>query len=143
MAASSATPPGATAADRRFLDRHGDRLSKTTHRAKWTHEAAESPDRKGQTLATRSHDVIRSWAERRKAVPATATRGPDGAPRVLRFDFMGDRGNGRSGSLEHIEWDEWFGVFDRRDLVFLYQETLRNGNTSNFFRLDNPRRSDA
>lgn len=152
---ADAAPPGANAEDRKFLDRHGGKLSKTTHRAKWTHRAGDEPDRKGQTLATRTPEVIRDWAERRGAVPATATRGPDGRPRTLRFDFRDDSGNGRNGGngrsggngrngrLEEISWDEWLRAFNDRDLVFLYQETLRNGSDSNFFRLDNPNREDG
>src|SRR3954471_15843711 len=81
------TPPGANAEDRRFLERYGSKLSKSTDRAQRTHGTADPPDRNGQPLATRSQDVIRAWAEARDAVPATATRGPDGEPRTLRFDF--------------------------------------------------------
>lgn len=129
-----------TAADRKFLERHGDGLSKTTHRAKWIHTPDEEPDRNGQTLATRDHDVIRAWAEERRGTPVTASRGPGGRPRVLRFDF---EQNGRDERLEPIGWDEWFSVFDDRDLVFLYQERRRDGSQSNFFRLDSPKREEG
>jgi hypothetical protein len=135
--------PGANAEERKFLERNKDRLSKSTQRAKWTHQAGEAPDRAGQTLATRSHDVIRAWAEERGAVPATATRGPDGEPRTLRFDFRGEGGNGTSRRLEELSWDDWLGTFDRRELVFIYQENRRDGRQSNFFRLDNPKREDG
>jgi len=133
------TPPGATAEDRRFIRRHGDRLSRTTLRAKWTHVAGEGPDRDGQTLATRAHDVIRSWAERRGATPVAASRGPDGEPRTLRFSFGAGGGRAGGSRLEPIDWAQWLEVFDRRELVFLYQERRRDGSQSNFFRLDNPR----
>jgi len=136
-------PPGANAEDRKFLERNRSRLSKSTLRAKWTHAAGDQPDRNGQTLATRSPDVIRDWATRRDAIPVTATRGDDGQPRTLRFDFGGDNGNGRSSRLEEISWDEWLRVFEDRKLVFLYQERRRDGSDSNFFRLDNPKREDG
>jgi hypothetical protein len=136
-------PPGANAEDRKFLERNGSKLSKSTLRAKWTHAAGDEPDRDGQTLATRSPDVIRDWAERRDATPATATRGKDGEARTLRFDFQGGGGNGRSSRLEQISWDEWLRVFEDRKLVFLYQERRRDGSDSNFFRLDNPTREDG
>jgi hypothetical protein len=42
--------------------------------------------------------------------------------------------------LEHVSWDEWFEPFDERHLVFLYQETMRAGNQSNFFKIDSPMR---
>lgn len=147
-------PPGANAEDRKYLGRHGSKLSKSTLRAKWTHRAGDEPDRNGQTLATRSPEVIRDWAERRSAVPVAATRGPDGRARTLRFDFRdggGGRGsdgrgsgsNGGGGRLEPIGWDEWLKVFEERKLVFLYQERRRDGSDSNFFRLDNPTREDG
>ena len=124
--------------DREFLERNGDRLSGSTQRAKWTGTPEDRADRPGQTLATRAPEVIRRWAEERDARPATATRGPDGGPRTLRFAF-GDSG----AKLEPISWDEWLGTFQERDLVFIYQEQKRDRNQSNFFRLDNPNREDG
>ncbi|HSK09059.1 MAG TPA: hypothetical protein VK911_05760, partial [Vicinamibacterales bacterium] len=105
----------------------------------------ESPDqhaaRPGQTLATRNHDVIRQWAEERGAVPATVA-GTEHGDRlgVLRFDFPY---GGKSEGLQQVEWDEWFRTFDERNLVFLFQEQLRSGRQSNFFKLDNPDREDG
>ncbi len=100
----------------------------------------EHADRNGQTLATKNHDVIRRWAKERDAVPATVASTERGnRPGVLRFRF----GDSESGRLEKIDWKDWFQTFDERDLTFLYQERLRNGNQSNFFRFDNPRREDA
>src|SRR4051794_41859775 len=72
------TPPGANAEDRRFLERYGSKLSKSTHRAKWTHGTDDRPDRNGQTPATRTQDVIPARAAARGAGPATATRGAGG-----------------------------------------------------------------
>jgi hypothetical protein len=129
----------ANAEERRFLEEHGDRLSSSTRRAKWIHSPDERPDRKGQTLATRSPEVIRAWAEERGGRPAAATRGrDDGRPHVLRLRFTDGGGN-----LEDIGWDEWLRTFEERDLVFIYQEQKRDGNQSTFFRLDNPRREDG
>lgn len=129
----------ANAEERKLLERHGERLSPSTHRAKWIHTPDERPDRKGQTLATRSPEVIRAWAEERGGRPAAATRGKkDGRPHVLRIRF-GEGG----GNLEEIGWDEWLGTFEERDLVFLYQQQRKDGSQSNFFRLDNPNREDG
>ncbi|MGE5596144.1 MAG: hypothetical protein ACM3S1_08935 [Hyphomicrobiales bacterium] len=138
--ASSSTGNNANAEEKKLLDQFGDQLSKSTQRAKWIHSGAEHADRKGQTLATRSHEVIQMWADARHAKPATveSTRRDD-RPGVLRFDFPG----GDSGRLKAIGWDQWFKTFDQRNLIFLYQETLRNGNDSNFYRFDNPGREDA
>lgn len=138
MPATSQDAKNATAEDRKFMDTH-DELSDSTKRAKWVHSTDEHQDQSGQTLATRDHDVIKQWASERNADPATVegTKHDDRAG-VLRFDF-----DGSSSDLKHISWDEWFESFDKRDLVFLYQEELKNGKQSNFFRLDNPGREDG
>jgi hypothetical protein len=91
-------------------------------------------DHNGQSLVTRNHDVIMRWAEERGAQPATVARKSENArPRVLRFDFPGYGGQ----ALEHIGWDEWFQTFDEREVDFIYQENLKSGQQSNFFRLAN------
>ena len=123
---------------KRYIDKYGERLSSTAKRAKWITNPEESADRKGQTLITRDHGVIQRWAEERDAAPAAATQ-RNGRPRVLRLDFPGYGGQ----SLAHIEWDDWFRTFDERNLVFMYQQQLKNGNQSNFFRLDSPEREDG
>lgn len=116
-------------------------LSKTMQRAKWVEEVDEHEDRPGQSLATRNHEVIRQWVEKRGAHPATIPSGSRGnRPRVLRFDFPGHGGVRR---LVPITWEEWFRTFDERELVFVYQEHLKKGSQSNFFRLDSPEREAA
>jgi hypothetical protein len=102
---------------------------------KWIDSRTEHEARKGQTLVTRNHDVIKAWAEERGAVPATvpgAERG--GHLGVLIFDFPGYGGE----KLGHLSWDEWFRTFEDRKLVFKYQEHKADGAESNFFQLDNP-----
>ncbi len=129
-----------TREDQKFIKEHGDQLSDTTTKyGKWIHNLDEHADRPGQSLVTRSHEVIQRWAEERGGRPATvAGTGPEERPGVLRFIFQdgGDR-------LEEISWDDFFAVFDERNLVFLYQEQKSDGAQSNFFRLDNPEREDA
>lgn len=130
-----------TEEDRAFLEEHADQLSDTTVKyANWIHSGDKHADRDGQSLATRSHEVIQRWAEERGAKPATVPdTGPEDSIGVLRFNFPGYGGQ----SLQEISWDEWFQPFDERQLVFLYQERKADGNQSNFFRLDNPKREDA
>jgi hypothetical protein len=126
--------------EKEFLEKHQSCLSRSTLRAKWIHSADEKADRPGQTLATRSHEVIRKWAEERGGVPATTGNIEEGErPRVLRFNFPDFGGS----SLKEIDWDAWFGTFDQRKLVFLFQETKRDGAQSNFFRLDSPERENG
>lgn len=115
-------------------------VPETVQGAKWIESPAQHEDHAGQTLATRNHDVIRQWAEERRAQPATVPGTEHGGrPGVLRFDFPGYGGE----RLQTIPWDDWFRSFDERHLIFLYQEHLRNGNQSNFFRLESPEREDA
>ncbi|HET9014185.1 MAG TPA: hypothetical protein VFN57_01220 [Thermomicrobiaceae bacterium] len=123
--------------DRRFLEEHADQLSPATKHARWVHAPDEGEEHPGQTLATRSHDVIQHWAQQRNATPATVPgteRG--GRPSVMRFDFPGHGGK----DLQHISWEDWFRTFDERQLVFLFQQHMRDGRESNFFMMDSPSR---
>jgi hypothetical protein len=127
--------------DRKFLERHSSNLSKSTLRARWIGDPKDHQERPGQTLATRNPDVIRAWAEARDARPATVGRArDDGQIRTLRFDFGAEDTSGR---LRPIDWESWLGTFERRKLVFLFQEQRRNGDDSNFFRLDSPEREEG
>jgi hypothetical protein len=100
----------------------------------------DEPERPGRSLATTDHDVIRQWAEARDAKPATVPGTEHGDHLgVLRFDFPGYGGD----DLKEVGWDEWFDTFDQRKLNFLYQEERKDGEQSNFFRLENPNREDA
>ena len=118
-----------------YQDANKEGLSRATLRAKWINSPDEHEDRPGQSLATRSHAVIRQWAEERRAAPATMPGGDTERPRVLRFNFPGFDKN-----LQEVSWDAWFGTFDERDLVFIYQEHMKAGNPSNFFKFDSPQR---
>jgi hypothetical protein len=135
----SITAKNVTAQERTFLAEHASQLSPTTLRAKWIHSPDEHEDRSGQSLATRSDDVIRAWADQRGAKPATVRSRQSDQPRTLRFDFPGYGG----GRLEPIDWEAWLGTFKRRKLVFLFQEHKRDGSESNFFRLDSPEREEG
>jgi len=136
---SSSKATNVTPEEAQFISEH-DQLSDSTKRARWIHSPDEHADRPGQTLATRSPEVIRHWAEKRGGRPATVPGTEhDGRPGVLRIIFS-DEGNDR---LQDISWDDWFRSFDERQLVFLFQETKSDGQQSNFFRLDNPEREDG
>ncbi|WP_345495011.1 hypothetical protein [Nocardia callitridis] len=83
--------------------------------------------------ATTSHDVIRQWAQKRGAAPATMPGSEyNGRLEMLRFDFPGYGGAG----LRRVGWDEWFATFDAHQLRFLYQEDRADGRPSNFNRLE-------
>src|SRR5215217_1531766 len=121
--------------------RTGPETSKSLKYSQEITSPADDPERPGRSLVTTSHDVIRQWAESRKAVPATVEGTEHGDHLgVLRFDFPGYGGGGR---LREVSWDEWFDTFDQRRLNFIYQEERSDGSTSNFFRLESPDREDA
>jgi len=119
--------------------RTGEQTSKSLKYSQEITSLDDDPERQGRSLATTSHEVIRRWAEERNAVPATVEGTEHGDHLgVLRFDF-----GGNSENLRHVSWDEWFDTFDARTLNFLYQEERKDGNQSNFFRLESPDREDA
>jgi Rho termination factor, N-terminal domain len=120
--------------------RTGPETSKSLKYSQEITSPDEDPERPGRSLATTSHEVIRQWAEARNAVPATVEGTEHGDHLgVLRFDFGGDD----EGRLRHVSWEEWFDTFDERSLNFIYQEERKDGQQSNFFRLESPQREDA
>ena len=83
----------------------------------------------GATLKTRDHGVIRQWASRRGAEPATGEATPSGPATVaiadtgagIRFNFPG------LGPFRPIAWDEWFANFDQHQLAFVYEDAAGEG----------------
>ncbi len=74
-------------------------------------------------VSTRDHDVIKRWASKRQAEPATGeatTTGPatidvkDGGAGI-RFNFPG------ASLFRPISWEEWFENFDRHQVVFVFE----------------------
>ena len=89
--------------------------------------AEVNPDQpRGWSMATRDHDVIRAWAARHSAEPATGEATPSGPATVnvndggvgIRFNFPG------AGRFRPISWSEWLEHFDRNRLTFVYQEEV-------------------
>ncbi len=78
------------------------------------------------SMATRDHDVIRAWAKRHAAEPATGEATASGPATVnvndggvgIRFNFPG------TGRFRPIAWAEWLEHFDRNRLTFVYQEEV-------------------
>jgi hypothetical protein len=89
-------------------------------------------------VATSDHELIRRWAGRRHAEPATgeATEsGPATAASVnddgtgVRFNFPG------VSRFRPIEWDEWFRNFDAYSLAFVYERDAAGRTPSNRYRM--------
>lgn len=79
-----------------------------------------------RAIATRDRDVIRQWADRHRAEPATGEATPSGPATIdvrddgagVRFNFPG------AGRFRPITWDEWFANFARHHLTFVYEEEI-------------------
>lgn len=137
MAQQHSKATNVTQEEAEFIEEHKDSLSRTTQRARWIHSPDEHEDHPGQSLATQSHEVIMHWAGERGAKPATIPGTEHGGrPGVLRFNFPGYGGK----AIKEISWEEWFKPFDQRQLVFVFQEHMKDGTQSNFFQLDSPER---
>jgi hypothetical protein len=68
-----------------------------------------------EATTTTDHEAIRQWAEDRDGRPAVVRTSGEGG--ILRIDF-----GEPEESLEPIEWDEFFRIFDDNNLAFLHQE---------------------
>jgi hypothetical protein len=79
---------------------------------------------------TTDHDEIRRWADARDATPSVVkdTHDEEGSG-ILRFDMPGYDGG---DNLEEVSWDEFFEIFDDRELAMIYQEETADGETSYF-----------
>ncbi|MGK5519605.1 hypothetical protein ACSNN9_09625 [Micromonospora sp. URMC 107] len=121
--------------------RTGRSTSRSVRSSQLISSTADRPERPGRSLVTTNHDVIRRWAGERGARPATiAGTEREGRAGVLTFNMPGYR---ESSRVREITWDEWFRTFDERKLNLIYQEQLRDGRPSNFFRTESPDREDA
>lgn len=68
---------------------------------------------------------IRRWAEQRDGHPARVKDSGKGG--ILRIDF-----GEPEDSLEKIDWERFFEIFDKNKLAFLYQDKTKDGKTSRF-----------
>ena len=86
----------------------------------------------GASRSTTDHKTIRAWVEERGGKPA-AVKGTGGKEDtgILRIDFPGV---GDEASLEEISWDDFFEKFEEKKLAFLYQEEMKSGSESRFFK---------
>ncbi|WP_343447615.1 hypothetical protein [Micromonospora schwarzwaldensis] len=134
--AGKAAPARAQAAPTR-----GPASSRSIGSSQLITSVADRPERPGRSLVTRNHEVIQRWAGARGAKPATIAGTERGdRPGVLTFNLPGYR---ESSRIREITWDDWFRTFDSRRLNLIYQEQMRDGRQSNFFRTENPNREDG
>lgn len=90
-------------------------------------------NKSAESKTTTDHEEIRRWVEERGGHPARVKDTErKGSPGLLRIDYPGYSG---ADSLEAISWDEFFIGFDKNNLVFLYQDKLKDGSKSRFSKL--------
>ena len=90
-----------------------------------------------RVVATQDHDLIREWAQRRHAEPATGEATESGPSTLtvrddgtgIRFNFPG------IGRFRPIGWDEWFRNFDAYSLVFVYERDQPHHSQSHRYRM--------
>jgi hypothetical protein len=90
-----------------------------------------------QVVATQDHVLIRRWADRRRAEPATGEATESGPSTLnvnddgtgIRFNFPG------VGRFRPIAWDEWFRNFDAYSLVFVYERDHARRTPSSRYRM--------
>ena len=87
----------------------------------------------GEAKTTTNHDAIKSWAEERGGQPATVEGTPHGSEHagLLRIKFPNYDGD---ENLKEVSWDDFFQKFDEKNLAFLYQDEVKSGETSRFFK---------
>lgn len=98
---------------------------------------SESRHAAGTILATEDRQLIREWAARRGAEPATGQATPSGPATLnvqdgdagIRFNFPG------AGLFRPITWDEWFDDFERNELRFVYEFDPSSPPRSSRYRL--------
>ncbi|MDW6023599.1 hypothetical protein SAZ10_17760 [Mesorhizobium sp. BAC0120] len=78
-----------------------------------------------EASTTTNHNEIRKWVEDRSGHPAVVRTGKEGG--ILRIDF-----GEPDESLEPVEWDEFFEIFEDNNLAFLHQDKANNGQLSRF-----------
>ena len=88
-------------------------------------------------IGTQDPELIRRWAQRRQAEPATGEATPSGPATVdvrdgdagIRFNFPGAQ------RFRSIDWDEWLDNFRKHDLVFVYERDRPGETPSGRYRL--------
>jgi hypothetical protein len=99
--------------------------------------ATERQHQAGAILATEDPALIRQWAARNSAEPATGEASASGPATVnvqdgdagIRFNFPA------ASRFRPITWDEWFRNFHDYNLVFVYEGEAPGSTSSARYRL--------
>ena len=98
---------------------------------------SSTSQRSGGVFATDDPELIREWAARHSAEPATGEATPSGPAQVnvqdgdagIRFNFPA------AALFRPITWDEWFQNFTQHKLMFVYEEDVAGQPPSTRYRL--------
>jgi hypothetical protein len=107
------------------------------HRTMMSVDAKTPQPADSGVVFTRDPEVIKRWAARRGAEPATgeATRSGPGTVNVndggagVRFNFPA------AALFRPISWDEWLENFDRHNLAFVFDSDGGDGTVTNRYRI--------
>jgi hypothetical protein len=99
------------------------------------HSEGEQPP--GSIVATDDPELIRRWALRHRAEPATGEATASGPAMVdvhdgdagIRFNFPA------AAKFRSITWDEWFENFNAHHLMFVYERDMPGTTPSGRYRL--------
>lgn len=98
---------------------------------------SSTEEQSAEVMATQDHELIRKWAVRREAEPATGEATQSGHATVdvhdggagIRFNFPA------AARFRPITWDEWFEHFVQHDLMFVYEHDVPGQPPSTRYRL--------
>jgi hypothetical protein len=89
---------------------------------------------------TVDHDEIRSWAEQNGGRPQLLDDPSAGSDRPgIRIDFPGPNDEAFLAAASHardISWDEFFDLFERLQLLFVYQKEINDQDRSSSYRFE-------
>ena len=88
---------------------------------------------KSDSHTTTDHKKIQKWVEDREGKPAVVESTYKNGSGLLRINFPGYA----EDNLKEISWEEFFKIFDESNLQFLYQEEVKDGGESRFFKFVN------
>ena len=99
--------------------------------------ATEREQAPGAIIATDDHVLIREWAARHSAEPATGEATSSGPATIdvhdngagIRFNFPA------ASRFRTISWDEWFDNLHRHQLLFVYERDKPGTTSSGRYRL--------
>lgn len=75
-------------------------------------------------------EAIKQWVTARGGTPATVARtNKPNEIGILRIKFTNEQAD-----LKEITWEDFERKFKEANLKFIYQEELKNGNLSRFFK---------